>query len=283
MKKYSAIFLFFLQVFPCSAQTATAVGSAAGRRVRFASVDTIGKGEMECIYGCTLTDRETGETKKEYRILVSGDAGSVYVNYNKYRQDSVFNLMNKVDMKVSEYDKVAAMYPAYGGDYIRRDNQQGNLIVYDKIFIDHYQYSEPLPDFGWQLADSVKTVCGYQCRKAVCSFRGREWTAWYADGIPVTEGPWKLGGLPGLILEAEDGAGELLLTAVSVRNTVEPITVNRHKCFRTTREKLNKSKAEYMADPGKYISASPLAPKDLNGKKVEIPKRKRFYVPFEKD
>ena len=47
-------------------------------------------------------------------------------------------------------------------------------------------------------------VVGYECFMAEAEFRGRVWRAWFTYEIPMPYGPWKLGGLPGLILKAED-------------------------------------------------------------------------------
>lgn len=63
---------------------------------------------------------------------------------------------------------------------------------------------EKIPVMKWMQQDSVKMVCGYRCRKATTSFRGRTYVAWYTPDLPFQEGPWKLCGLPGLILEAYD-------------------------------------------------------------------------------
>lgn len=42
---------------------------------------------------------------------------------------------------------------------------------------------------------------GYSCQKATTTFRGREFNVYFAKDIPIADGPWKLNGLPGLILE----------------------------------------------------------------------------------
>ena len=65
-------------------------------------------------------------------------------------------------------------------------------------------------------------------RLATTDFRGRHWTAWFATDIPVSDGPWKLGGLPGLILEAYDKGHQYTFTAVGLERVVEePIIFTR--------------------------------------------------------
>ena len=65
-------------------------------------------------------------------------------------------------------------------------------------------------------------------RLATADFRGRRWTAWFATDIPVSDGPWKLGGLPGLILEAYDKGHQYTFTAVGLERVAkEPIVFTR--------------------------------------------------------
>ena len=57
---------------------------------------------------------------------------------------------------------------------------------------------------SWAISKETKKIGNFNCLKATGSFRGRKYTAWYAPAIAVPYGPWKLNGLPGLILEAYD-------------------------------------------------------------------------------
>lgn len=66
------------------------------------------------------------------------------------------------------------------------------------------KYGQQLPDIEWKLCDGSEVVSGYTCRKATGTMGGRTWSVWYAPEIPLQFGPWKLHGLPGLILRAED-------------------------------------------------------------------------------
>ena len=74
--------------------------------------------------------------------------------------------------------------------------------------------------FNWKLCGGEKTICGYPCKKATTTFRGRTWTAWYAPELPYSDGPWKLCGLPGLVLEANEAEGKIAFNCKKVeKNT----------------------------------------------------------------
>ena len=67
----------------------------------------------------------------------------------------------------------------------------------------HY-FADTLFPMEWITTEEHKMIGGIPCLKAVTRFKGRGYTAWYAPTITINDGPWKLGGLPGLILEAYD-------------------------------------------------------------------------------
>ena len=67
---------------------------------------------------------------------------------------------------------------------------------------------------------------GYSCQLASCDFRGRRWYAWFSTDIPVNEGPWKLFGLPGLVLEAWDSKKHYVYKAVGLyTKNLQPVGI----------------------------------------------------------
>jgi GLPGLI family protein len=73
-----------------------------------------------------------------------------------------------------------------------------------------YLVEEPkLPNTKWNITTEQRKIGSFNCQKAITRFRGRNYTAWFTMDIPISNGPWKLQGLPGLILEAFDEAREV--------------------------------------------------------------------------
>lgn len=75
----------------------------------------------------------------------------------------------------------------------------------------------------WSLADEHRTIRGYNCQKATCNWRGRDYEAWFTMDIPIQHGPWKFGGLPGLIVKISDAKKEYNFELVKLEQIDRPI------------------------------------------------------------
>lgn len=82
----------------------------------------------------------------------------------------------------------------------------------------------------WQIENEIKKIGNFNCKKATTNFRGHEYTAWFTEDIPVPFGPWKLNGLPGLILEVYDTNKEFFVYFKSIeipaKNLKVPMGIN---------------------------------------------------------
>ena len=110
----------------------------------------------------------------------------------------------------------------------------------------------------WKILAENDSVLSYLCSKAECQLKGRTWTAWFTAEIPISEGPWKLCGLPGLILKAEDSEGHYSFTATGVEqcHTYRPILFDGKKHEPMNRKAYNKVHERYYADPVGFITGS---------------------------
>jgi GLPGLI family protein len=101
--------------------------------------------------------------------------------------------------------------------------QNGRQVYYNKqkdsLFWNqwvNFYVAEKRPVIDWQLNEETKEIGKFTAHKATGKFRGRIYTAWYILEIPLPYGPWKLQGLPGLILEAYDKDKEMYLYFKSI-------------------------------------------------------------------
>lgn len=72
----------------------------------------------------------------------------------------------------------------------------------------HCVVEDTLGAIDWLIDPSAHKRFGvYECLKATGYFRGRDYEVWFSPDLPISSGPYKLGGLPGLILEAQSTDG----------------------------------------------------------------------------
>jgi GLPGLI family protein len=104
---------------------------------------------------------------------------------------------------------------------------------------------DSIPNYQWQLTSETKNIGNYTCYKAsftkeveifTASFGKEEskepkktktvtTTAWYTPQISISNGPTFYQGLPGLILEINDGTNTIVCTEI-ILNPSEKITIN---------------------------------------------------------
>ena len=135
------------------------------------------------------------------------------------------------------------------------------------------------------MPDSSAVILGYPCALAVATYKGRTWYAWYTEDIPLDAGPWKLGGLPGLILRAYDARRHYVFDASGMEEAV-PRTLIYYKGVKyepVSRKTLNDIYRRYYADPVGYITNNPkvkVTIRDKQGNELPGPKDEP-YNPIE--
>lgn len=276
------ICLLFLALLSLSVNAQRNDFGAYGRKnARLPQVMPLDTSMMECIYSHRIYDPVLLKRKRLYMILEVGRDFSKFSNYGYYRTDSIIKADYSRGITVNEYFKLCDLNKASFAATVIKDFNDGIVRSYDKVYIDNYIYEEPVADIQWTLDSETKTICGYTCNKATASFRGRKWVAWYCE-LPFDNGPWKFGNLPGLILRVEDENKEHIFEAISIRKSNTGFGLDKRAYQKTSREKFNEASAEFHLNPGDFVVATPIVPKDRNGKPA-IPNRRLFFNPIEKE
>lgn len=257
MKKTAIILSISLLTMAASAKTVRRTLSIIPNKAP--ETETIAPETMEFVYDykwCNDTTEQLADnyTSEQMLLQIGADGLSKFSSYKNLTIDSL--LLNVTPEQIAE----AAMDGRLdNGDFmtIYKNYPPGRLTHTEQICTDWFRYEEEMPRIEWELTDSVATVLSYECRAAVCRFRGREWTAFYTEEIPLMEGPWKLHGLPGLIMKATDKDGEYTFECIGIKSKADrPITIYKVPYNTTSRRKYYDAKHRYDINPYAYYEAA---------------------------
>ncbi len=208
-------------------------------------------------YSCcidTTNQLEDNFTSDQMLLQISAEGISKFSSYKNLTVDSLLMVLTSEQIgEAAQNGKLST------GDYmtIFKNYPEGKITHTEKICTDWLSYEEDMPNLEWELTDSVVNVLGYECRGATCSFRGRKWTAFYSEDIPVMEGPWKLHGLPGLIMKASDDEGDYTFECIGINSKgTRPITIYKVPYNKSSRQKFYDTKHRYDINPYAYFEAT---------------------------
>lgn len=217
-----------------------------------------------CIYHFTqeVKLRETGKSlfQTDTMALDFGKNFSVYYDWNKARRDSIqhaqadnleikhFRMKTNPDFDMLEYkEEQGGFYVAsHKGEnaMVYKNRTKNEVISIESTKQEVYKCAEQLNPQDWQFTTDTLTVLGYLCQKATATFRGREYEVWFSPEIPIKEGPWKLYGLPGLILKASTTDGLFAFEAIGLENLKDVyITMDKDTYSNCTRQEFAKYKS----------------------------------------
>lgn len=169
--------------------------------------------------------------------------------------------------------------------HVYKNVPQGRL-SYSDIFIEAFFYEEQFEKPVWELVGEKKQIQGYSCSKAITKFRGRTWTVWYTNEIPIPEGPWKLCGLSGLILDAIDAESLYHFYCVGIKqlSTKIPIQIRKQMYRKCLKADFYKSGKECWGDPELFLNkihgVTSIVVTNPDGKVIKIPSYK--FIDMEK-
>jgi len=138
---------------------------------------------------------------------------------------------------------------------IHKNYPEGKITTIDNILFDLFLYHEKMPLFTWEIQSDTGTILGNPVQKATTRFRGRSWVAWFAPGMPISDGPYKFHGLPGLILKMYDVKNHFLFEALSIEMPSEPqmIVFIMRDYLRTTVENFFRTRHSSRIDASERI------------------------------
>ena len=286
MKKIAFLLATMLATYSMSAQVKTIVRSTfSSTKGEVANIDNVK-------YRITYEGRWVNNpaitpfiyTESEMRLDI-GENTTCFYDRTKQIKDSLMTAKTKAgNYDFSDLPK-GGRFPF---TFYKNYPTAGKTLLLETVGMENFQCTEDIDNPDWQIVpDSIADIIGYHSQLATTHFKGRTWYAWYAEDIPMQEGPWKLCGLPGLILKVYDENKEYVFSAIgmSTLTTATPITISKVKREEISQKKLRETKEKFtpaMVLEGLDLKAAKVY--DEKGNPVDFKKimnKKSVFNPLE--
>lgn len=266
MKKLFILLFLSCMYLSCNAQT-----TKSGIRVHYAVT-------FHSFYG------QERASQDEMVLEVDGIKSHFYSLWSVSRAEIV-DSVSRAGGNYGDMDNAYAklMYPRARHHYrVWKNCPERNKLTYTDVSLTHFRFTAPLEQPVWTIEDRDSVICEYACRFATADYLGRKWQVWFAKDIPVSDGPWYLHGLPGLILEAKDSEGFFTFSCMEVRNgTLRSLDVPQKKYAECTQDEYYSLQRLSWKDPDAYVerlTGFRGEGYDANGKPLKHPERKAMFL-----
>lgn len=153
-------------------------------------------------------------------------------------KNSLFRAKKKGIMDSASYDVKQGISNGLSRSFIQDNltnikyqiSKKGNdILTQDEYNLkpDQYLYYIETKDiFSWDIKQDTATIANMMCQKAELDFGGRHWVAWFTMEIPISDGPYKFCGLPGLILSIYDSKNYWKFDFIALANVKRDVVLN---------------------------------------------------------
>lgn len=191
----------------------------------------IDNADVRVLYALNAKDISNMDTYIDLGQLQIGKTCTKYCSLFAEKADNTFETWHKANPKATSYQRFLGMEGRerntwseyqWSSIFVNGDTLTEWATMPFRIF-QNYRYDEHFPSMKWTLSQDTLTICEHKCQKATCHWRGRDFVAWFTIEIPVSRGPWKFGGLPGLILKIYDTDHLYTFEAIGIEKGSYPI------------------------------------------------------------
>ena len=207
------------------------------------------KFDYEVIYKLSFKlDSTLVKPESEYMMLYLGKDYSYYISRAQNFADQI-----KVKGNSGSTSKNALTNFHY---QILKEIKNDRLFYIHTIAADRFYFGQDKNLFNWQIETETKEIKGYKVQKAITNFAGRDYVAWFIPEVPISDGPYKFNGLPGLILEILDVESEWNFEFVGLKklSPKRDFKLKFNQIIKTSPAELKATNLRYRKDPFTYVN-----------------------------
>jgi GLPGLI family protein len=203
--------------------------------------------EIEVKYKYTFVQDtlDRSSTINEPMVLLTNGKKSIYYSENYKAAVDGFGKKLEDAMKTGNIVDPSSLPKSKVKHNVYKDESKTYISNY--LGRNYYTYESP-DKLDWQIDNkTTSTIGGYKCNKAVVNVGGKKFIAWFTYDIPISDGPYKFRGLPGLILKINEANNYIGFELISINKKSLPI--EQKKGLIISKDQFITKRKEYMNDP----------------------------------
>lgn len=181
------------------------------------------KALYELSYQPDSTDLESKDS--ELMVLYLGNNLSKFSSQGQAMRDSIASIQSENNNRPPTKPELAIPEPYYQYSILKSISSE-ELLFHQKVMKYDFVYFEDLNTQKWDIGPETEIIAGFQAQKATTTFAGRNYEAWFTPEIPISNGPYKFGGLPGLIIKIKDSQEHYSFELVEFVELKDPVPIH---------------------------------------------------------
>ena len=182
------------------------------------------------------------DVASEMMFLDIAKNSSKYYSREVYVQDSIMRADLEKQMKAGVSNFNIKRNDAKGKVRykVTQDYQKNKTYLNVRIGSDSYKVLEDRV-LDWKILPEKEKIGNWEAQKATTEFGGRKWTAWFCEEIPLSDGPYKFKGLPGLIVKISDADNSHVMELKGSTKFASPTEENMESAVTTKNGAITKT------------------------------------------
>ncbi len=195
------------------------------------------------LYNLKFTRNNNSVGNEQFILLVDSKN-----NKSAFLSSTIYSMSSLKQSNPNDYSFYNSEYPEIVSTNLNSIN------VFENIKDFKYMYAET-EKLNWEILKEKKKVGQYNAQLARCNAYGRIWYAWFTIEIPLSYGPYKFNGLPGLIVSLNDSENKLIFTLENYKKKTEKFDLPKVKEYKVfTKDKYYKNRFKILtSDDGSVI------------------------------
>lgn len=163
-----------------------------------------------------------------YMSLIIKENISYFMEDKMIDLDRQINTLSTSSKNFDDIQRELVRLPKPDIRSVVRKNMLNQNTQSNQLIGKNYYFYDITTSIKWEIESEKEKFLGFDVQKATCTYKGRNYIAWFSPQIPLPDGPYIFSGLPGLILKIHDDKMDYSYEATTVQIGVPQEQIHFH-------------------------------------------------------